>query len=44
VNRKANNSGIVTWSWIIGSNTARGTGNVEVTCAGETRTSSIVIN
>jgi hypothetical protein len=39
----AGSDGIVTWTWTIGGNTTPGTGSVQVTCAGESVTTTIVV-
>jgi hypothetical protein len=41
--RKADGSGMITWSWLIGGNTRRGTGNVTVSCNGVSATTPIQI-
>ena len=36
-------NGYVAWSWLIGGNTSPGTGTVNVTCNGTTRSTNITI-
>ncbi len=43
VNRTADGSGAVSWSWKIGPTTRPGSGTVKVTCNGQTATASINI-
>jgi len=43
VAKLADSSGMVTWSWVIGTNTRPGTGTVTVVCAGARATSRIQI-
>jgi cell wall-associated NlpC family hydrolase len=44
VAKQADGTGNVSWSWMIGTNTRPGTGTIRVTCAGQTRTTNIVIS
>lgn len=41
--KSANAVGIVSWSWVIGSNTRAGFGTVVVTCAGQSATARITV-
>ena len=43
VNKTANSNGTVSWSWKIGSSTRPGKGTVQVTCEGQSSSSSITI-